>query len=160
MQFSYIIRFNLISCFILQFVELRVSTSCKCHHLVLVFHLRHSKVILLFPLLTALLLSFLHLMIILFYIKKIIKPLDVSKICVECHRKGKGSAPVLRSRIYHSLSLYRYATYFCFEAYQIPSPMILKSSVIAFSRNERTHPNLVSQAREIEIFWTANWPPL
>ena len=32
--------------------------------------------------------------------------------------------------------------------------------VIAFSRNERTHPNLVSQAREIEIFWTANWPPL
>ena len=22
------------------------------------------------------------------------------------------------------------------------------------------HPNLVSQAREIEIFWTANWPPL
>ena len=32
--------------------------------------------------------------------------------------------------------------------------------IIAFSRNERTHPNLVSQAREIEIFWTANWPPL
>ena len=28
--------------------------------------------------------------------------------------------------------------------------------IIAFSRNERTHPNLVSQAREIEIFWTAN----
>ena len=25
-------------------------------------------------------------------------------------------------------------------------------SVIAFSRNERTHPNFVSQAREIEIF--------
>ena len=22
------------------------------------------------------------------------------------------------------------------------------------------HPNLVSQVREIEIFWTANWPPL
>ena len=36
---------------------------------------------------------------------------------------------------------------------------VLKN-LIAFSRNERTHPNLVSQAREIEIFWTANWPPL
>ena len=33
-------------------------------------------------------------------------------------------------------------------------------NIFAFSRNERTHPNLVSQAREIEIFWTANWPPL
>ena len=33
-------------------------------------------------------------------------------------------------------------------------------TLIAFSRYERTHPNLVSQAREIEILWTANWPPL
>ena len=38
------------------------------------------------------------------------------------------------------------------------TPFIL--SIFAFSRNERTHPNLVSQAREIEICWTANWPPL
>ena len=30
-------------------------------------------------------------------------------------------------------------------------PMI-QFLIIAFSRNERTHPNLVSQAREIEIF--------
>ena len=37
--------------------------------------------------------------------KKSIKPLGVSKICVECQRKVKGSALVLRSRIYHSLSL-------------------------------------------------------
>ena len=28
------------------------------------------------------------------------------------------------------VTYYRYATYFCFEAYQVPAPMILKSSVI------------------------------
>ena len=35
-----------------------------------------------------------------------------------------------------------------------PNPILDKKGglLIAFSRNERTHPNLVSQAREIEIF--------
>ena len=41
-----------------------------------------------------------------------------------------------------------------------PKTRKTKTLLIAFSRYERTHPNLVSQAREIEILWTANWPPL
>ena len=50
---------------------------------------------------------------------------------------------------------------FCREYLQaLVNNDLIVSYLIAFSRNERTHPNLVSQAREIEIFWTANWPPL
>ena len=71
---------------------------------------------------------------------------NIMKLCADCNNCTKFQFYTKKSSIFCDVTL------FCVHN--------VTSLVIAFSRNERTHPNLVSQAREIEIFWTANWPPL